>query len=81
MPLRVETSIPLLLAAEPFNPEHIKQHSVAFTQASGYKYGSNYLNLDVRSPTAITVHDGNRGKFGRANTRQVQGVLAHAQVP
>jgi nucleoside-specific outer membrane channel protein Tsx len=33
--------------AEPFNPEHIKKHIAAFTHASGYKYGSNYLNLDV----------------------------------
>ena len=33
--------------AEPFNPEHIKKHVVAFTHASGYQYGSNYLNLDV----------------------------------
>ena len=33
--------------AEPFNPEHIKKHVVAFTHASGYKYGSNYFNLDL----------------------------------
>ncbi len=33
--------------AEPFNQQHIKKHIVAFTHASGYKYGSNYLNLDV----------------------------------
>jgi len=33
--------------AEPFNPEHIDKHIVAFTHASGYKYGSNFLNLDL----------------------------------
>ncbi len=33
--------------AEPFNPGHIKKHVLAFTHASGYRYGSNYLNLDL----------------------------------
>lgn len=32
--------------AEPFNPDHIDKHVLALTHASGYKYGSNYLNLD-----------------------------------
>jgi nucleoside-specific outer membrane channel protein Tsx len=32
--------------AEPFNPDHIDKHIVALTHASGYKYGSNYFNLD-----------------------------------
>jgi nucleoside-specific outer membrane channel protein Tsx len=33
--------------AEPFNPGHIKKHIVGFTHASGYRYGSNYLHLDL----------------------------------
>ena len=33
--------------AEPFNPEHIKKHIFALTHASGYKYGSNYFNVDL----------------------------------
>ncbi|HAT33445.1 MAG TPA: outer envelope protein [Janthinobacterium sp.] len=32
---------------EPFNPEDIKKNIFAFTHASGYKYGSNYLNVDL----------------------------------
>ena len=33
--------------AEPFNPEHIKKHIFALTHASGYKYGSNFFNVDL----------------------------------
>jgi len=33
--------------AEPYNPEHIKKHIFALTHASGYKYGSNYFNVDL----------------------------------
>jgi nucleoside-specific outer membrane channel protein Tsx len=32
---------------EPFNPNEIKKNIFAFTHASGYKYGSNYFNLDL----------------------------------
>jgi hypothetical protein len=32
---------------EPFNPNEIKKNVFAFTHASGYKYGSNYFNLDL----------------------------------
>jgi hypothetical protein len=32
---------------EPFNPADIKKHVFALTHASGYKYGSNYFNLDL----------------------------------
>lgn len=32
--------------AEPYNSADIKKHIVNVTHASGYKYGSNYLNLD-----------------------------------
>ncbi len=32
---------------EPFNPLDIRKNIVAFTHASGYKYGSNYLNVDL----------------------------------
>ena len=33
--------------AEPFNPEHMKKHIFALTHASGYKYGSNFFNVDL----------------------------------
>lgn len=33
--------------AEPFNPVDIKKHIFALTHASGYKYGSNYFNVDL----------------------------------
>jgi len=33
--------------AEPYNPEHINKHIFALTHASGYKYGSNYFNVDL----------------------------------
>ncbi|MGJ9420077.1 outer envelope protein [Massilia sp. CMS3.1] len=33
--------------AEPFNPGHIKKHIFALTHASGYKYGSNFFNVDL----------------------------------
>ena len=32
---------------EPFNPNDIKKHIFALTHASGYKYGSNYVNVDL----------------------------------
>jgi hypothetical protein len=32
---------------EPFNPADIKKHIFALTHASGYKYGSNYFNVDL----------------------------------
>ena len=32
---------------EPFNPEHIQKNIFALTHASGYAYGSNYLNVDL----------------------------------
>ncbi len=32
---------------EPFNPADIKKHIFALTHASGYKYGSNYFNVDM----------------------------------
>lgn len=31
---------------EPFNPEDIKKNIVALTHVSGYKYGTNFLNVD-----------------------------------
>lgn len=31
---------------EPFNPEHIKKNIFALTHVSGYKYGSNFFNVD-----------------------------------
>ncbi|OON59977.1 outer envelope protein [Massilia sp. KIM] len=49
--------------AEPFNPDHINKHVLAFTHASGYKYGSNYFNLDVlksdsKDPRSLTDSTG-----------------------
>jgi len=32
---------------EPYNPADIKKHIFALTHASGYKYGSNYFNVDL----------------------------------
>ncbi|MEO6852619.1 MAG: outer envelope protein, partial [Rhodoferax sp.] len=32
---------------EPFNPSDISKNIVNITHASGYKYGSNFLNLDI----------------------------------
>ena len=49
--------------AEPFNPEHIKKHIFALTHASGYKYGSNYFNVDLlqsdeNDPASLTQSEG-----------------------
>jgi nucleoside-specific outer membrane channel protein Tsx len=33
--------------AEPFNPLDIRKNIFAFTYASGYKYGTNYFNVDL----------------------------------
>ena len=33
--------------AEPYNTADIRKHIVFLTHASGYQYGSNYMNLDV----------------------------------
>jgi hypothetical protein len=33
--------------AEPYNPEHISKHIFALTHVSGYKYGSNFFNVDL----------------------------------
>ncbi len=33
--------------AEPFNPEDISKHIFALTHVSGYKYGSNFFNVDL----------------------------------
>jgi hypothetical protein len=32
---------------EPFNPDDISKHTVSLTHASGYKYGSNFFNVDL----------------------------------
>jgi hypothetical protein len=49
--------------AEPFNPEHIKKHIFALTHASGYKYGSNFFNVDLlqsdkSDPASLTQSEG-----------------------
>ena len=49
--------------AEPFNPEHINKHIFALTHASGYKYGSNFFNVDLlqsdkNDPASLTQSEG-----------------------
>ena len=49
--------------AEPYNPEHIKKHIFALTHASGYKYGSNFFNVDLlqsdkNDPASLTQSEG-----------------------
>ena len=48
---------------EPFNPNDIKKHIFALTHASGYKYGSNYFNVDLlqsdrNDPASLTQDEG-----------------------
>jgi opacity protein-like surface antigen len=48
---------------EPFNPNNISKHIVALTHASGYKYGSNFFNVDLllsdhNDPGALGQHSG-----------------------
>ncbi len=48
---------------EPFNPDDIKKNIVALTHASGYKYGSNFLNVDYlmsdsKDPGSLTQSSG-----------------------
>ncbi|MFC3459953.1 MULTISPECIES: outer envelope protein [Massilia] len=49
--------------AEPYNPEHISKHIFALTHASGYKYGSNFFNVDLlqsdkSDPASLTQSEG-----------------------
>jgi nucleoside-specific outer membrane channel protein Tsx len=49
--------------AEPYNPEHIRKHIFALTHASGYKYGSNFFNVDLlqsddTDPASLTQSEG-----------------------
>ena len=46
--------------AEPFNPQDITKNIVNFTHISGYKYGTNYLNID------FLMSDGNDGNAQEA---------------
>jgi nucleoside-specific outer membrane channel protein Tsx len=48
---------------EPFNPADIKKNIFALTHASGYKYGSNYFNVDLlqsdsNDPGSLNQTDG-----------------------
>lgn len=48
---------------EPVNPSDIKKHIFALTHASGYKYGSNYFNVDLlqsdkNDPASLTQDEG-----------------------
>lgn len=49
--------------AEPFNPQDISKNIVNLTHASGYKYGSNFVNVDLlvsdkKDPSSATSNDG-----------------------
>ena len=49
--------------AEPFNPQDIRKHIFALTHASGYKYGSNFFNVDLlqsdeNDPASLTQAEG-----------------------
>ncbi|MCC6070260.1 outer envelope protein [Massilia sp. GCM10020059] len=49
--------------AEPFNPQDIKKNIFALTHASGYKYGSNFFNVDLlqsdeNDPGSLTQDEG-----------------------
>lgn len=53
---------------EPFNPSQISKQILAFTHASGYKYGGNYLNLDLlrsdhNDPLALGASRGAREAY------------------
>jgi len=48
---------------EPFNPSDIHKNILALTHSSGYKYGSNYFNVDLllsdkNDPASLTQHEG-----------------------
>jgi nucleoside-specific outer membrane channel protein Tsx len=48
---------------EPFNPNNISKNIFALTHASGYKYGSNYFNVDLlqsdsKDPGSLTQTSG-----------------------
>ena len=48
---------------EPFNPSDVKKHIFALTHASGYRYGSNYFNVDLlqsdrNDPASLTQDEG-----------------------
>lgn len=48
---------------EPFNPADIKKHIFALTHSSGYRYGTNYFNLDLlesdrNDPSSLNGRDG-----------------------
>ncbi len=48
---------------EPFNPDDIRKNIFAITHASGYKYGSNFLNVDFlnsdsHDPASLTQDSG-----------------------
>jgi nucleoside-specific outer membrane channel protein Tsx len=48
---------------EPFNPLDIRKNIFALTHSSGYKYGSNYFNVDLlesdsNDPGSLTQRDG-----------------------
>jgi nucleoside-specific outer membrane channel protein Tsx len=49
--------------AEPFNPQDVKKNIFALTHVSGYKYGTNFFNVDLlqsdsSDPGSLTQHSG-----------------------
>ncbi len=58
---------------EPFNPRHINKHIVAFTHASGYQFGSNYLNADL----LMSDRDDPRWLGSQSGAREVYVVYRH----
>ncbi len=58
---------------EPFNARHINKHILAFTHASGYQYGSNYLNADL----LLSDRDDPRSLGGSSGARELYVVYRH----
>ena len=49
--------------AEPFNNQDISKHIIALTHVSGYKYGTNFFNVDFlmsdkKDPASLTQSSG-----------------------
>lgn len=58
---------------EPFNPVHIHKNIFAVTHASGYRYGSNYFNLDL----LLSDRDDPRELGGTNGAREAYMVYRH----
>ncbi|MES2017837.1 MAG: outer envelope protein [Pseudomonadota bacterium] len=58
---------------EPFNPHAIRKNIFAFTHASGYQYGGNFLNVDLLRAD----HNDPRSLNGDAGSSEVYVVYRH----